>query len=367
MLDWIASIFKYPMQWFYSLTGDNYLLALLLFALFVKVLMLPMTIYQQKKQIEGVKMRVKLRPKIAKIEKKYEGVTDRVALQQKQQEILELQQKEGYSQLSGCLPLLIQMPIFLGLYQIVQKPLTYLLNMSQELFDLVYGKLSSMQAFANAGITADNQIGIINYLNNNPDIFEQVKGTATEAGEVFTHIPNLVFGPFDLGMVPTVASWLVLIPILTFILSFLSMKITRLVNPSMTPGESTPESRMSEGCMTWSMPLMGVWICFSVPAAFGVYWLIGYVYGIIQTVILAKAMPMPTFTEEELRQYEREMKAAEKAYRPATHSKAGSGKIRSLHHIDDDDYVQPAPPAQKGKAGAKKKGVESAPLKDKKD
>ncbi len=360
MLDWIAEIFKYPMQWFYSLTGNNYLLALVLFALFIKVILLPMTIYQQKKQIQGAK----LRPKIAIIEKKYQGVTDQAALQQKQQEIMELQQKEGYSPLSGCLPLLIQMPIFLGLYQIVQKPLTYLMNMSQDLVNAVHTKLKASQAFLDAGITADNQIGIINYLNNNPTALESVKGV-TAGEEVFSNIPDLVFGPFDLGMVPSVASWLVLIPILTFVLSFLSMKITRWINSPVMTAQSTPESRMSEGCMTWTMPLMGVWICFSVPAAFGVYWLLGYVYGIIQTVILAKAMPLPTFTEEELRQYEKEMKAASKAYRAPNRAMAGSGQIRSRHHIDDDDYIQPAPPAQKGKAGAKKSGVESAPLKDK--
>ena len=50
MLDWIASIFQYPMQWFYTLTGDNYLLALILFSLFVKLLMLPLSIKQQNQQ-----------------------------------------------------------------------------------------------------------------------------------------------------------------------------------------------------------------------------------------------------------------------------------------------------------------------------
>ncbi|MBQ2734279.1 MAG: YidC/Oxa1 family membrane protein insertase, partial [Clostridia bacterium] len=84
MLDWIASIFKYPMQWFYQLTGDNYLLALILFALFVKILVLPFSIRQQKTQIKGAK----LRPKIAIIEKKYQGQRDPAILQQKQQEIM---------------------------------------------------------------------------------------------------------------------------------------------------------------------------------------------------------------------------------------------------------------------------------------
>jgi hypothetical protein len=82
-------------------------------------------------------------------------------------------------------------------------------------------------------------------------------------------------------------------------------------------------------------------------------------------------MPLPTFSDEELAEYEREMKLAARANkygRPMTNDhNTASGRIRSRHHIDDDDYVQPAPKQEQGKAGAKKGGVESAPLKKDKD
>jgi hypothetical protein len=82
----------------------------------------------------------------------------------------------------------------------------------------------------------------------------------------------------------------------------------------------------------------------------------------LQTVILAKVMPMPTFTEEEIRQYEKEMKASKAISRQ---NAAQQAKIRSRHHIDDEDYEDaPLPPSQQ-KASEKKSGmIEAAPTKD---
>ena len=127
MFDWFYNIFGTVMTWCYDLT-NNYALALLFFAVIIKVLMLPFGIKQQKSQIALAK----LRPKVAKIEKKYAGRNDRVTLQKKQQEIMELQQKEGYSPLSGCLPLLIQLPIIFGLYSVIRRPLSFICKLSDE-------------------------------------------------------------------------------------------------------------------------------------------------------------------------------------------------------------------------------------------
>ena len=102
--------------WLFNFTG-SYAIALLFFAIVVKLIMLPLSIKQQKTQIKGAK----LRPKMAAIEKKYAGRTDQKTLQKKQQELMALQQEEGYSPLSGCLPMLIQLPIIIILYNIIQN------------------------------------------------------------------------------------------------------------------------------------------------------------------------------------------------------------------------------------------------------
>ena len=102
------------LSWFSSLFGGSYALALLLYALLFKLLFLPFGIKQQKNQIKMAK----LAPKIALIKAKYRGRTDQPTMQKQQQEIMELQQKEGYNPFSGCLPLLLQMPIIIFLYSV---------------------------------------------------------------------------------------------------------------------------------------------------------------------------------------------------------------------------------------------------------
>lgn len=293
LFDLFAGIFQWPMRWFYELTGHNYLLALLLFTLLVKVVFLPLAIKQQKTQIKGAM----LRPKIAIIEKKYKGRTDRDALQQKQTEIMELQQREGYSPFAGCLPLLLQLPVLLGIYQVVRKPFTYMLGISNTVLE----KLCTL-----AGVTADNQLGLFDklpeFLNENTTLSGLTDGALTELPNM-----NAFGGAFNLAATPNIAvfNWLLLIPVLSFIFAYLSMKISRMFNAPAQAAQSTPETEMSNKIMELTMPLMSVFIAFGVPAAVGVYWMFNSIFSIIQTVILAKLMPLPTFTEEEIRQYEK--------------------------------------------------------------
>ena len=71
-------------------------------------------------------------PKIELIRAKYKGRTDQPTMQKQQQEIMELQQKEGYNPMSGCLPLLIQMPIIIFLYNVIRNPLSHICRISDE-------------------------------------------------------------------------------------------------------------------------------------------------------------------------------------------------------------------------------------------
>ena len=121
MFDWLYRFLGSMLSFFESFTG-GYALALLLYALVFKIVFLPFSIKQQKNQIAMAK----LAPKIELIKAKYKGRTDQPTMQKQQQEIMELQQKEGYSPLSGCLPLLIQLPLIMLLYTVIQNPLSYI-------------------------------------------------------------------------------------------------------------------------------------------------------------------------------------------------------------------------------------------------
>lgn len=321
----IAWPFAFLMRIFNQLTG-SYAVALLLFALVVKLVMLPLSIKQQKTQIRTAK----LRPKMAAIEKKYAGRTDRKTLEKKQQELMELQQREGVSPFGGCLPLLIQLPIILILYSVVQKPLTHICRFGE-------ATISTLQGIAESeGLLAKNatEIALFNAIENNMTLFGDVEGFSAEA---ISSVNFTLFG-LDLTATPTFSpiSWLIIIPILTFASSFISMKISRkLMGNNPAAQANTPEMRTSNIIMDLVMPLMSFWFALKLPAALGVYWIYQSVLGVAQQFALSRAMPLPTYTEEEIRAIQRAEKAKQEAARAAMRSGAVSSK--SLHHIDDDD------------------------------
>jgi YidC/Oxa1 family membrane protein insertase len=109
-LQWIGSY----LAWLDRITG-SYVVAILLFALTVEIVLLPLAIKRQKTSIQ----QAKLSPKVRAIQKKYAGRNDQVTRQKMQQEIMEMQQEEGFNQFGGCLTLLIQLPIIMALYNII--------------------------------------------------------------------------------------------------------------------------------------------------------------------------------------------------------------------------------------------------------
>ena len=315
------------LNWFNSWTG-NYMLALLLFALLVKIILLPLSIMQQKNQIKGAK----LRPKMMLIEKKYAGRNDQVTLRKKQAEMMELQQKEGYSAFSGCLPLLIQFPIIIILYRVIQKPLTYISHLGSDLLQKI------ADAIGYAGKFSSSEIELISEINKNMETASATYAAETEGGILADVLPKMTFFNADLTMKPYFWSILLLIPVLNFGLGVLTMKLSKKLNGNLAQMTAqTSDQKVSGGIMEWMMPVISLWFAFMLPSALGVYWIYQSVLGIAQMLILAKVMPMPKYSKEELEQIMKDLKK-QQVERPAYTGSSYSGdRPRSLHHIDDDD------------------------------
>ena len=98
------------------------------------------------------------------------------------------------------------------------------------------------------------------------------------------------------------------------------------------------------------MPLMTLFISFNFSGMLGIYWIFQSLLGVAQTLIIAKTMPLPKYTEEELKEMRRQQKAAEKAQRAAIKSQP---KYKSLHYIDEEDYDEL--PEMKSNSNDKKK------------
>ena len=320
------------------LTGNQYILALLVFAVIVELILLPFGIKQQKNSIK----QAKLRPKEMAIRKKYAGRDDAPTKQKMSMEIQELYQKEGYNPMSGCLPLLIQFPILIALYNIVLNPLHYICRLSSDTIQQVGTVVSS---FTQKTYDAARNINLLGDLRTvyaqHPSAFAGIEGFTSNI-ESAADLPNLtLFDKIDLGQTPTLGlNWLMLVPILTFLAYFASMKLTRKL--TYQPMQNDPAMGCSNKMMDFMMPAFSVYIAFIMPAAIGVYWIFKCVIGMGKQAILHAAMPTPTFTEEDYKAAEKELNA-----RPDKAPKTKSGKVvRSLHHIDDEDFPDTAEKAR---------------------
>ena len=324
MLDIIAIPLGWIIKVCYSLV-NNYFLALLLFAIVMQILLLYFSIKQQKNSVQ----QAKLAPKTAAIRKKYAGRNDAQTQQKMQQEIQEMYQKEKFSPFGGCLPLLIQMPILLALYNVVMNPLRYITGISMDTINQIQTHMTD-----DLGIVLNPRslyIDMMNYIR--ADMTYYVEKFAELADKT---LPDMTFLGMDLSQVPTFTlqpfDWLMLVPILTFVFMLLTQKITRMFtyqSPETIEAQKSPSMKI----MNWSMPLLSVWIAFSVPAAIGLYWIFRNIISCIQQIILANVIPAPRFTEEDYKRAEKEMKVPSKPRREIS-------KVppKSLHHIDDEEY-----------------------------
>ena len=322
--------FGYVLKFCNKIVGNQYIFALLIFAIIIEIVLLPFGIKQQKNSIK----QAKLRPKEMAIRKKYAGRDDQPTKQKMTQEIQELYQKEGYNPMGGCLPLLIQLPIVIALYNIVMNPLKYICGLSEETIGSIINVVKSFPQYAESAFTTTRNIDLMaamrTILSSDPAALSQFNISASD-------LPNLTMfgGAIDLGAVPNIKvfNWLLLVPVLTFAAYYLSMRLTRKLTYQPTTAND-PAMGCSNKMMDIMMPLFSVYITFFVPAAMGVYWIFKSLVGILKQWILKKAMPLPEFTEEDYKAAEKEMNVrADKA------PKTKSGKVvRSLHHIDDEDF-----------------------------
>lgn len=342
MFDFLYEIFGTVLSWFNSWTG-SYAIALLLFALAFKIVFLPFSIKQQQNQIKLAK----LRPKIAKIEKKYAGRNDQPTLQKRQQEIMELQQKEGYSPLSGCLPMLIQLPIIIILYNVIRAPLSYIAKIGDD----VIGAVAEI-----VGGSAADQISLIGkiaeYCNSN------ASGAALllDKGLDVSTLPDFTLFGANLAAIPSFnpINILVLIPFIAAAFQWLSMWLMKKWNGTAQPtAGADAQTQMSMRVMDLIMPLMTLFIAFSFSGMLGLYWVYQSILGIVQSFIISRAMPLPHYTAEELREMEKAEKARAKAQREAIKQQP---KVKSLHYIDDEDYDS-LPELQSSSADDTKKGL----------
>ncbi len=363
-----------PIGWIISLCYKlipNYALALLIFTLIMKLLLFPFGIKQQKNMLR----QAKLRPKEQAIRKRYAGRDDKVTQQKIQEEVMKLYQEENYNPAAGCLPMILQLVIIFALYGVIQRPLTYvtdyakddikeigvavvqLYNEYPDDFDAsglpkgYVDKFIKPQAekavetedeegnkqydYSKVGnpLSGNNEVNLVRVVRDNYDILAE-KGFLPENVSMKTLPDFTIFGgKFDLSSTPSTGSfnWLWLIPLLTFLFTFGSMKINKKLM-YQPPTAQSADMGCSMKIMDYMMPLMSTFITFSVPAIIAVYWIYNNIFSTIQQLVLKLMYPIPVFTEEDYKRAEKEMNKGIKAPK-----KKASGTKHAAHRIDLDD------------------------------
>lgn len=299
--------FGYIMRFCYGLF-NSYGVALFLYAIITKVILLPLSIKQQKSQLSMLK----LRPYQEELMRKYGGNKQRY-----QEELMALYQREGYSPMSSCLPTFIQLPVIMLIYTIVRRPLTYLAGMS---LPEIWSKMQPYLEGACKGATTENftryELQLFSELSSNGAIGIDAK----------------FLGIFDLAATPSQFLkgdgnfWLILIPILAGVTAWFTGWITQKLSPSMAAGD--PQSASSMKMMNIAMPLLSAWISYTYTSALGLYWIASNIVAIGQTLLLNK-MLNPEKVLKEIEDKLAAEKAAEKEKRRLAAEKRALGNSKN--------------------------------------
>ena len=266
MLDFIAVPFGYVMRFIYELVG-NYGLSIILFTLLTQLLMLPIT-WKQKK---GMMDMQRLQPKMLELQKRYANNREKYA-----QEVQKLYDQEGISPFSGCLPMLITLPIMMGLYYVVAQPLRYFMGLSVEEVATLADALG-----VTGGSAYTQQIAVAGELYQH---FDEVQGLVPGLMKV-----NFNFLGLNLASTPSFRDFglLWIIPILSGATAFLQSYVMRLMQRRQGVVQDAATGA-SNTMMNVMMPAMSIYFGFILPAGLGVYWTISNIFGILQQVFLQK-------------------------------------------------------------------------------
>ncbi len=314
----IAQILGWIMEALFRFTSTfgvmNIGLCIILFTIVMKLLMLPLTLKQQKSS----KLMAVMQPELQAIQKKYKGKNDNDSMMRMNVETKAVYEKYGTSMTGGCLPLLIQLPIMLALYRVMYNIPAYA-NTVRRYFDLIIEKLpdgfASSEVFTGlaethklAGMDYTNMDKVVDLLYKLTDrqweelaaVFPDIATVVNSAGEnVISAINgmqrfltvNIAYTPFNVlkefingssEVTIVMALIALMIPILSGLTQWYSTKLMSSAQTQVSD-EENPSAAMMKS-MNIYMPLMSVVFCFSFPLGIGLYWVASSLLQVVQQI-----------------------------------------------------------------------------------
>lgn len=282
----IVKPFAWLLLWLYEVTS-NYGIAVILFAFVVNLVLAPFMAKSKKSMMRTSR----LQPKIQEIQRRHEGNPEKM-----NKAMSELYREEKINPASGCIWTLIPFPILIALYSVIRQPITRMMGLSSDVVTALQEYFTSAGLYeAPARASAYGEITLTQLAHEHWADLQAAIGPQIEG---LRNIDYSFLG-LNLGDFPkwnfftscdwsSVHSWLpalglFLIPFISAFLSWLSMKVSNMTNPSVDPNA---QAQMKS--MNLMMPLMSIWICFIMPAALGIYWIANSVLGMGRDYLLTK-------------------------------------------------------------------------------
>lgn len=357
----IATVLGYIMDVLFRFTGTfgvfNVGLCIILFTIVMKTLMIPLTIKQQK----TTKLMSVMNPEIQAIQKKYKGKTDNESMQRQNIEIQAVYEKYGTSMTGGCLPLLIQMPILFALYRVIYNIPAYVPSV-RVYFDNVVTPLMNQPGYVEKlqGITnittaaAVKSLESFDFTSANKMVDLLYKFTTTQWQELEAAFPaissiiaenastiermntflglNMAEAP---GWMPS-AAWI--IPILAAASQWLSAKLMNGQQPKADPDNPTAQSMQM---MMTTMPLFSAFICITMPAGLGIYWIATSVVQIVQQLFVNSYMDKVDIDEMVKKNLEKvNKKRAKQGLPPAKISQNATASLKSIKENEEREKAE---------------------------
>ncbi len=320
-----------PFTWlllFFYRFFSSYGVALILFALVVKLILFPLSLKGKRSMIQ---MNM-LSGKMQKLQKQYGKDPNRYNA-----EVQKLYDKEGVNPMGGCLWSLLPLFILFPLYAIIRQPMKYMMGMTyQQMVEVGNNVLNWASAASQNGWIREaaqlteatvkagyNQLYLASLIT--PANLSAVQAAAGETAGTIMSV-NFDFLGVSLAQVPQLKFWanagglltglgLLLIPLVSAGTSILFSVISTRTN-NMNGGQQNEQAQKTNRMMMLVTPLMSLWIGFSMPAALSIYWIANNILGLVQELICGKLLKKDYEKAAEMaRQRELEEKEEEKRLR----------------------------------------------------
>lgn len=293
-MGFISELFGYVLNALYNLIS-NYGIAIIIFSVLLRLILIPITIKQQKTMKKSNEMQQEMKD----IQAKYKNNPEKL-----NQETIELYKREGLSPFSGCFTAILQLIIILSVFWLVSQPLTYMKKVQNSEIYKEYKTAveegtskSSYKEIAIINKATEDYQNIINELQNeNVENREELENKKAQLEELRI---NMEFLGLDLSKVPTQSlnDWKVyVIPVLYVITSFISIRITTKTQTANSKNENGEKSQELESMeqmnksMSYMMPIMSISIAVIAPLGLALYWLVSNILMIIERLVINKFM-----------------------------------------------------------------------------